>query len=307
MGIGFFLIWYSVGTATPAERQILWSNIKNADPLPIFLSLLCGLLSHLSRAYRWQYPIRAMGYKTSFKNKFMAVMAGYLANLGVPRSGEMLRGALLASYEEIPFEKTLGTIIAERLADLVVLIVIVVITFSLQSQVLLEILENQNIDYLTIILVLAVLGAAGILAYYLLMRSNNPFFKKVAGFVNGLIDGIKSILKMKHKMLFIAHTLFIWAMYIMMFWVIKFSVPEMTSVGIGTILVAFIAGSISMSASNGGIGAYPFAIGTIFVLFGYSKEGGEAYGWLLWGTQTLLVIVLGALSFWLLPLLNQKK
>lgn len=123
----------------------------------------------------------------------------------------------------------------------------------------------------------------------------------------GLLEGMRSILHMKHKIAFIAHTLFIWVMYVMMFWVVKFTIPEIATASLGVILAAFVIGSFSISVTNGGIGVYPITIGALLVFFGFSKEGGEAFGWIIWGSQTLLVIALGALSFILLPILNRNK
>ena len=124
--LGVFLIWYSLSSASPAEREELWNNILLADLKWVFLSLFFGLLSHASRAYRWKYLLEPMGYRPQFANSFMAVMGGYLANLGVPRSGEVLRGATISTYEDIPFEKAFGTIVSERIADLVMLMLIVI-------------------------------------------------------------------------------------------------------------------------------------------------------------------------------------
>ena len=101
--LGVFLIWYSLKSATPQERQELWENISTANPWFLLLSMLFGGLSHLSRAYRWKFMLEPLGYKPKLANSFMAVMAGYLANFGIPRSGEVLRAASLSSYEKVPF------------------------------------------------------------------------------------------------------------------------------------------------------------------------------------------------------------
>ncbi|NJX17107.1 lysylphosphatidylglycerol synthase transmembrane domain-containing protein, partial [Tamlana crocina] len=111
--LGVFLIWYSLSSATPQEREELWNNIKLAELEWVMLSVFFGILSHLSRAYRWKYLLEPLGYRPQFANSFMAVMGGYLANLGVPRSGEVLRAATVSTYEDIPFDKAFGTIVSE--------------------------------------------------------------------------------------------------------------------------------------------------------------------------------------------------
>lgn len=305
--LGFIFIWYSLQTATPEERRELLDNIVNANPLWLILSLFFGVLSHLSRAYRWQYMLEPMGYKPRFANSFMAVMAGYLANFGIPRSGEVLRAATLSSYEKIPFEKAFGTIISERIADVVVMLAIMGFTLLLQTEHLLTYFKNHEINPLTTALILILFILAAIAGLWLIKRSNLPFLKKIRKMAQGLVEGMRSILRMKQKWAFLFHTLFIWLMYILMFYVISFSIPEMVPPGAGMMLAAFVVGSLAISATNGGIGVYPVAIGAILVLFGISKQSGEAFGWLTWGTQTLLVLVLGALSFILLPVFNRKN
>lgn len=307
LGIGVFLIYYSLSSATPEERATLWENIKLANPWYVLLSLVFGVLSHLSRAYRWKYLLEPMGYKTGLANRFMAVMAAYLANLGIPRSGEFLRGALMTTYEEVPFEKAFGTIISERLADFIMLLLLVALAIGLQTDLLLEYFAEQNINPLYTLIFLVAVVAMIFIGFKIIKRAKSGFLLKIKSFAAGLVEGMLSVLQMKRKWAFIAHTLFIWLMYVAMFWVIKFTIPEIAVAPFSVILAAFIIGSFSISVTNGGIGVYPIAIGALFVLFGFSKQGGEAFGWIIWGSQTLLVILFGALSFLLLPLLNRNR
>jgi len=307
LGIGILLIYYSLSSATPQERAILWNNIKDAPPVYIAVSLMFGVLSHLSRAYRWQYLLQPMGYHPKLSNRFMAVMAAYLANLGIPRSGELLRGALLTTYEDVPFEKAFGTIISERIADFLMLLLVVGIAIVLQTDTLLGYFQEQNINPLYTVLFLAAGVLLIALGFKIIQRAKTGILAKLKDFMAGLVEGMKSILKMRNKWAFIGHTFFIWIMYILMFWVIKFTIPEISYASTGVILAAFVIGSFAISVTNGGIGVYPISIGALFIFFGFSKEGGEAFGWIVWGSQTLLVLVLGALSFLLLPILNRKK
>src|SRR5690606_32181950 len=152
--LGLFLIWYSISTATPEERMALWQNIKLADPFWIILSIIFGALSHLSRAYRWKYLLEPLGYKPRLSNSFMAVMGGYLANFGIPRSGEVLRGATISTYEKIPFDKAFGTIVSERIADMVLLLLIVIVALLFQSQNLLDFFDSNSINPFATLLVL---------------------------------------------------------------------------------------------------------------------------------------------------------
>ena len=305
--LGIFLIWYSIGTATPEERQELWENIRLADPFWIGLSIIFGALSHLSRAYRWKYLLEPLGYKPRLSNSFMAVMGGYLANFGIPRSGEVLRGATISTYEEIPFDKAFGTIVSERIADMVMLLLIVSVGLLFQAQNLLDYFDANNINPFVTLLVLFSVIVLGIIGLLIIKRMDHPFIAKLRNFAKGLLEGMKSILKMQNKTFFILHTLFIWTMYLLMFYVIKFTIPETYSLSIAAILAAFIVGSFAITTTNGGIGVYPIAMGAVLLLFGINQQAGEAFGWIVWGSQTVLVLVLGGLSLLLLPIVNRKK
>lgn len=305
--LGVFLIIYSIGSATQEERQNLWQNIRNANLFWLILSAICGLLSHASRAYRWKYLIQPLGYKIHFANSFMAVMAAYLANLGIPRSGEVLRGASIATYEKIPFQKVFGTIISERVADLLMLLLIVAGTLLFHTTTLVTFFNEKNINPFFSLLVLFALVMFGLLFLRLIKKSKNKFLKRLKNFAIGILDGMKSILKMRKTFAFLCHTVFIWAMYICMFFLIKYAIPETQNLGFGAIMVAFVVGSFAISITNGGIGVYPIAVGAVLLLFGISKEAGEAFGWIVWGTQTLLNLVIGGLSMLFLPIFNRSN
>lgn len=305
--LGVFLIWFSIKNATPLEREELINNITSANPVFILASMICGILSHISRAYRWKFLLEPLGYTPKFANSFMAVMVAYLANFGIPRSGEVLRGVTISSYENIPFEKAFGTIISERIADFIMLLVVIAAAMIFQTEYLLAYFENNNINPFFTIAVLFGFLIIGILGLKFIKNSKLKIFIKIKKFAKGLLEGMRSILKMKRKVAFLLHTVFIWLMYISMFYVIMFTVPETSNLPFGVILLAFVVGSFAISATNGGIGVYPIAIGASLMLFGISKQGGEAFGWISWGTQTLLILIVGGLSFLFLPIYNRKK
>lgn len=237
----------------------------------------------------------------------MAVMVAYLANFGIPRSGEVLRAVTISSYEKIPFEKAFGTIISERIADFIMLLLVISLALLLQTEYLLAYFEENNINPFFTIAALFVLLGIGVLILKQIKKSKRGILLKVKNFARGLLEGMRSILKMKQKGAFLFHTLFIWGMYLSMFSILIFTVPATSTLPFGVIMVAFVVGSFAISATNGGIGVYPIAIGASLMLFGISKEAGEAFGWITWGTQTVLVIIIGGLSFLFLPILNRQK
>lgn len=305
--LGVFLIWYSLSSATPGEREELWNNILLADHKWVLLSVFCGILSHLSRAYRWKYLLEPLGYKPRFANSFMAVMVGYLANLGIPRSGEVLRGATISTYEKVPFDKAFGTIVSERIADLIMVLLITTFGFLIQTEGLVNYFSDNDINPFISIGIFLFLIIIGVFVLNLVRRSNHSFMVKIRDFARGLLEGMRSIVRMRRKKEFIFHTIFIWTMYLLMFYVIKFAIADTNSLSMAGFMAAFIVGTFAITTTNGGIGVYPIAMGAVLLLFGINQQAGEAFGWIMWGSQTLMVVVLGGLSFLFLPLYNQKK
>nr|WP_026933174.1 lysylphosphatidylglycerol synthase transmembrane domain-containing protein [Christiangramia echinicola] len=305
--LGIFLIWYSLKSSTPQEREQLWQSILDANKFWILVSFLLGTISHFSRAYRWKYMLEPMGYKSSQANRFMAVMAAYLANFGIPRSGEVLRAVTLSTYEDVPFEKGFGTIISERVADLLILMLIIGVALIFQTNELLAYLQDQNINPLNTFFIFLGLVGIIILGLNIVRRSTWLPFQKLKNLAKGLLEGMKSILKMKQKWAFIFHTVFIWTLYLLMFFVIQLSIPETANTPVGIIMAAFVVGSFAVSATNGGIGVYPLAVGGVLMFFGIQEHAAEAFGWISWATQTAVVLLFGGMSFIFLPLLNNRK
>nr|WP_111625889.1 lysylphosphatidylglycerol synthase transmembrane domain-containing protein [Gelidibacter algens] len=300
--LAVFFGWYTF-SKLPVDKIIPY--FKSANYSWIVLGMLLGFLSNLSRAYRWNYLLAPMGYSVKLPNSIMAVFITYLANYGIPRSGEVLRAAVLTNYEGVPFQKSFGTIIAERMADFIILLGIVGVTFLIQFDFIFALLEKSFQPKKLILL-----GVIGIvmcvLLFLYLKNSQSKIAVKVRHFVMGLLEGILSIFKMEHKWAFIFHTLFIWIMYLLMFYVTTFAVQDLHGVSIGALLIAFIAGSFTMAATNGGIFVYPLAIGVAFSLYDIPENPSIAFGWIIWASQTLMVMIVGSLSFLFLPIYNNK-
>ncbi|WP_338356810.1 lysylphosphatidylglycerol synthase transmembrane domain-containing protein [Yeosuana marina] len=301
--LGVFLVWYSLSKVSFDELLVYF---KKADYKWIFIGVFFGLLSHLSRAYRWRFMLEPLGYKIKLGNSIMAVFSAYLINFTIPRAGEVARASILSNYEQVPFEKGFGTIVSERIADVIVMLAIIAITLFLQFEFIYNFFISRfNLSKIMIGgLVLLVMA---ILILVFIKRSNSLIALKVKAFLNGLIEGILSIFKMKKKWLFIFHTLFIWVMYVLMFYVTSFAVEELDSISMGAILIGFISASFSIAATNGGIGSYPLAIYAAFSIFGIAKEPSLAFGWIIWSSQTLLIIIIGGLSLIYLPIYNRQK
>ena len=302
LALGAFLVWYSL---SDISMDVLIGYFKNANYSWVFLGLLFGILSHLSRAYRWKFMLEPIGYKPKFTNSVLAVLIAYLVNLAIPRAGEVSRAAVLANYENVPFEKGFGTIVAERIADLIMMLIIVAITLFVQFDFIYDLL-TKNFDPTKIILIFIVLIIGFFVFTSFVKKAKKGFLLKIKTFVSGLIEGATSIFKMKNKWAFIFHTVFIWAMYVAMFWA---TIPaiEGLNVPFGGILIGFIAGGFSIAATNGGIGLYPIAVAGALALFDIPTEPATAFGWIMWTAQTAMIIVFGGLAFLFLPIFNKNK
>jgi len=308
IALGVSLILFSLSKLKPNDIEAIKNSFQTANYWWVLLSLFFGILSHLSRAYRWQFMLDPLNYKPDFANNIMAVLVSYLVNLIVPRAGEIARATTISKYEDIPFEKAFGTIVSERIADVIMLLSIIAIAFFYQTELLTSYLfkkGSSNSNYI----IYGIIGILilSVLFFRLIKKSSNPFINKIQNFVHGLIQGVVSIFKMEKKWAFIFHTFFIWLMYVLMFYVVTFALPETTNMPFAAIIVGFVIGGLSMAITNGGLGVYPIFVASAITLYGINENSALAFGWIMWTAQTLMVLVFGGLSFLILPIYNRDK
>lgn len=279
---------------------------KKANYWWIALGVVFGMFSHFLRAYRWNYMLKPMGHSIKLQNSVMSIFIAYLANFGIPRSGEVLRAAVATNYEDIPFEKSFGTIVTERIFDLIMILLICLITLFFQFDFIYNILL-EKLNPTKIITLLVALSVVFVVMVLYIKRSKGKMANKIKAFVNGLLEGITSVYKMENKGMFIFHTIFIWVMYVLMFYITSFSVQELHGAPFSSMIVAFIAASFTIAATNGGVFFYPAAVLSALTLFGLAEEPSYAFGWIVWTSQTLMIIVFGIISFIFLPIFNKKQ
>ncbi len=303
--LGVTFIYLTIDITSDKERKFIFAAFNNADLNYIGLSLFFGALSHLSRGYRWLFLLNPMGYKPKLSNAILTVFIGYLANLGIPRSGEVLRATFLSNYENIPFQKTFGSIVTERIIDALIFFMLVLAGLIIQFETIWNLLVK--IKFIKIGIILCFIFLIIILSIYIVRKLNLSIALRLNSFLKGFLEGISSIKKTNNKFLFIFHTIFIWVMYLLMFYVIKWSIPETQVLTIKMLIPAFIVGALSIITTNGGIGIYPLSIALVLSSFEISKEIGLSFGWIIWSTHTILIIILGALAFILIPLINRRS
>ncbi len=304
--VGIVIIYYQFTTLNPDELEKIKVSFIKADYFYIFLSLFIALFGFWSRAYRWKFALQHLGYQTKFHNDLMTVCVSYLVNLTIPRSGEISRAALLKKYENVPFDKGFGTIVAERIVDMLIFLLFVAVGFISQFDKIYQYLIEKNVKFETLIW-FSIIGIVLFFIFVLVwIYAEWKIILKLKQKLSGLIEGMLSILKMKNKWKYIFHSFFIWFSYLAMFYVTIFALPETANISFDVVVMGFIFGTIAVGFTNGGLGAYPLAIASILSLYGISEGIGTAFGYLIWVSQTLLTIFLGLLSYLLLPVLNKK-
>ena len=305
--IGIGIIYYQFTTLTSEEIEKIKISFEKANYYYILLSLIIACVGYWSRAYRWKFALNHLGYETKFSNNFFTVCVSYLVNLTVPRSGEISRAALLKKYENVPFDKAFGTIVAERIVDLLIFFLFVFIGFVSQFDKIYQFLLSENVSFQSLIIT-AIVGVFLFFGFILIwIYAEWQIILKLKKKLSGLVEGITTVYKMKDKWNYIFHSFFIWFSYLMMFYVAVFALPETSEINFDIVIMGFIFGSLAVGFSNGGLGAYPFSIALIFSLYGITKDVGTAFGWLVWTSQTILTILLGLISYVLLPVLNRNK
>ena len=288
---------YIANIEPEVTKQDFINSFKNVNYFWIFLALTVAFLSHLSRSYRWKFLLEPLGLNPKLSLMYHSVMIGYIINLTIPRSGEVARAGYFSKYQKSSSEKVFGTIVVERVIDLLMLGLIFIITLFLQSdqdtfnQLRQANSEGNSPNWLVPLITSLVVLVLLLIAFVPKIRS------KAVSFINGIIEGGMTILKLKQKLAFILHTIFIWIAYIVMLWLTALSVPEMESISINAIFACFIAGTIAIGATPGGIGLYPIMVASVLInLYGYPSEVANSFGIIMWTTQTALMIILGLLS-----------
>lgn len=313
LAFGVFLIWLFYDALCEKEKQDLFAAFRKADYFWVGISLFFGFASHISRAYRWKYMLAPMGYNVSFWNSYHAVMISNFVNLAFPRAGEISRAAVFAKTEKVPFQKGFGTVLAERAIDVGMLGIIFLISISLQFDkfdLFKTKLENfssgggcGNLFVFNLFAQLVTWGIlAALIGVVVIYIARRKFRERIRHFVKGIFEGVIAVFRMKKKMKYIGHTIFIWIMYICMFSICFYSLESTANLGLEAMLPGFIAGTVGIILVQGGIGVYPAAVGLIITV--YMDPSGTmnihpealALGWIIWTSQTGMMIVLGLIS-----------
>jgi glycosyltransferase 2 family protein len=321
LGIGIFFIWIFLHNLSAEQKQEIIHSMGNANYWWIAMAIPLGILSHYLRALRWKMLIETMGYKPGNRNMFFSVMIGYIANLALPRLGEVSRCTILTKYENVPFQKSFGTVITERVLDMLVFVILFFLNLALQAERLSGYIDaniykpleskmhlSYNLSGAFTILVISFILVFGIL--FLVFRkkiTSNKFYIKIKNTALGFVEGMKSLVNIRNKWLFFFYTFAIWTLYLLMAYVVFFSIPDSSGLGLDAGLAILVFGTIGIMVVQGGIGIYPAIVAETLVLYGVASVQGYALGWLIWTSQNITIVLVGIISLILLPILNNRK
>lgn len=319
LAVGILLLWLAFRTVNFGKLR---DDLIGADYSWILLSLLFGFIAYLSRARRWVILIKPLGHHPGFWNTFHSLMLGYLANLALPRVGEITRCVALGKKEKIPVDQLLGTVVVERTIDLFSLLTIMVallltsgssIKEYLNKAIIIPFREKVLSVFGSVWILWALLIVLSLVTLWLLVKYKRElrrirFFSKMFDIARGVLNGLKTILKLKNNKEFIFHTVFIWLNYALMTWVVVFSLESTSHLSFWNSIFILVIGGLAMSAPvQGGMGAFHYFVsrGIAFVEE-VSIEDASAYAILTHESQLILVLILGAVAFYMLYRKNRK-
>lgn len=317
LGAGIFLVWWQLKDMTEAEEKEFYNAFTQANYWLIVPIVFMSLLSHLSRSIRWQYLMEPLGYKPALKNVFSVTMIGYLANSAVPRLGEILKCSFLARYEKMKVEKLVGTIIVERTFDFICFLIFIGITVLIQIDVvggyaqtkILSIGSNTGVPvWIKLFILLSAITAIIWLVRWLFKKY--PGNKIVAGintFFKGISEGFSTIKNLRKKKAFLLHTVLIWSLYLLQVYVGFHAMEGTNHLDMKAACSVLTLATLAMIATPGGIGSFPLFVMETLLIYGIASPLGKAFGWLIWGVSTGIIIIVGLFCLLVIPYLNRKK
>lgn len=319
LGLGIALLYFSF---RKLNMHDVWDDILIANYYWLLISLVFAIGSHIVRALRWNLLINSLNYKTKMSTTFFAVMIGYMANTAVPRMGEFVRCGVLSKKEKIPFNILFGTVISERIFDMITLLVIIFLVIVFQIESLGEFLNDifgpfftnlfSNIQSIIIFGVVSIASIAIIILLIVKLKEvlkKVPIYLKIQDFIIGLMDGAKTIMLLKKKWLFLFYTVVIWLSYAIMVYLPVFMLEETSSLTFVNALTILAIGSLGIVAPvPGGIGAYHFIVKAVLhEIFGIGATAAGSFAAITHAGQTVLNVVVGSLSYFYLGFLTKKE
>ena len=317
LGGGLFLVWWQLKEMTPEDTKEFYHAFTYANYWLIIPIIIMCLASHLSRSMRWKLLMEQLGYEPKLKNVFSVTIIGYLANAAVPRLGEILKCTFLSKYEKLKVDKLVGTILIERTFDVICYLVFIGITVLIQIDVVGDFVRQKfrafgasaALPWWVKLTILAgfIVGMLLLLKFFFRKFPQSRILIKIKNFFSGMAEGFKTIQNLKKRKLFLAHTLFIWAMYLLQIYLGFQAMSGTSHLGIKAACSVLTLATLAMIITPGGIGSFPLFVKQTLIIYGIASPIGKAFGWLIWGVSSGIIIVAGLICLAILPYINRKK
>lgn len=304
MGAGVFL-FYQAFSQTEISKVV--QDFKSAKYSYLFLSMAMGYIAFISRGIRWNLLLEPLGKKANTWRAIHAVAIGYLTNVAVPRAGELARCTSLNRTDKIPVDRLFGTVVLERLFDMVMLLIMMALTVILEYEKFISLFSMANARNssgeeggVSWLLISAGVIFIGVVLVFLLFRQRiiaHPVFQKVRNFWNGFKEGLQSFKKVKNKTAFIGHTIFIWVLYYLMNYIVVYSLDATEHIGPSAGLFVMVAGGLGMVVPTpGGVGSYHYLVMLAMTVLGISEADGFSFATLVHVGQMLMTFTGGGIA-----------
>ncbi len=319
LSAGVLLLWLAFRNY---DLKVLAESVKHAHFQWIGYSMVLTFFGFLSRAHRWNMLIRPMGYKPGLFNSFYSLMVGYFANFAIPRIGEVTRCAMLGRKEKIPVDELIGTVIAERVIDLLSLLSLMILLAVLQferiggflfANILQPVLLKLQSNFLLIALFIlfATAGIFFLYRYFLKPRKDgegSSFQRKVSGLLNNILTGLRTVSRLEKPLHFWMHTVFIWSVYYTVSYLCFFCTDATAGLGMMEGLYVLVIGGLGMSAPvQGGLGTFHWIVSEGLTLYGVALQDGLVYATICHAFQSLFIVFLGGISYFILIFTGKKN
>lgn len=322
LAITVLLVWFSLrglSQADPDDPATAWEKLQNAwntaDKGWLFAMAVVAFASHFIRAIRWKMLIEPSGSNVKTSHSFYSLMVGYLVNLVIPRGGEVSRCYNLYKLSKTPVDISFGTVVTERIIDVVCLLILIVISFIYESRKLFDFIETLPLSFelkgSTLIIVVAAVVVLAILVLIpvFVLKPNSKARKFLEKTLIGFKSGLLSVFRLQRPVLFIAYSVLIWLLYFVMTYTVMQAFPATDGLGLGAVLSLFAIGAIAMAAPlPGGAGSYHVLVpqGLVF-LYAIGLPDAVAFTVIFHGWQTLIMIVGGAVSLLITTAIVRKN
>ena len=304
-GLLIFLVFRNV------EWEEFWSKAKVTDLSWVIYSIILSVVAYVARAYRWNILLEPLGYHLKTSRTTLAVLVGYLANLAVPRLGEITRCGILKRNDNVPMPQSVGSVVTERIIDLFTLIffflISLVVEYDRITNFIYSAYQGVNIPtYLQYLIPLVML--LSIVAIILFVKRKESLKGKFIELINGFLDGLLSLRKIKRPLKFITSTLILWLVYYLMSYIIVFSIPETSHLGLGVGFMLMVTGGIAFAIPvQSGFGTYHGMITGMLFLYGIDKTTGLFLATLLHTSQIVAVAVFGSIALIISSIIRKNK